>query len=591
MKKIVLFLITIALFSCSEDLLDRESVDIITEDKVWKSTDLTEAHLIQSYVQTTVFTNETEKQEHISTHHFLPFIVNSVSDESRFYRNWSGNAHRYKKNGIKIEGGLLEWWEIPYKVIRNLNEFISKAPNSTLDADTKKIRIAEARFLRAFNYFYMVKRYGGVPLVTKVISQNDPEDVIYPKRNTEKEVYDYVISEVDAIANILPEQVSGNEYGRASKYAALALKSRAALYAASIAKYGEVQLGGVLGISSSASEYFQKSINASNKIINSGLFDLYNKYPDDKATNFRNIFLDERNIETIFAKQHDATSKSEGGNGYAYDFFQTPKPNGWGGGTQNEVYLEMVESFEYTNGTSGKLDRDYVESKLWTTDELWANKDPRFFATIYTHNTPWQGRLLDYHKGIVKPNGKLTNSDYGGLRGTGASARYTGFGVLKYLDETKNNLEAPYSSQTDWIVFRYAEILLNYAEAQFEIGNTQEALNAVNKIRKRAGIAPLISINLDKIRHERKVELAFEGHRYWDLRRWRIAKEVLTVNRSGIRYAIDFDTKKLKIIFDDNKDSERSSAGNPIFFDHNYYFPITLKRTSINKNLVENPGY
>lgn len=318
---------------------------------------------------------------------------------------------------------------------------------------------------------------------------------------------------------------------------------------------------------------------------------MYNKYPDDKVTNFRNIFLDERNIETIFAKQHDATSKSESGNGYAYDFFQTPKPNGWGGGTQNEVYLEMAESFEYIDGTSGKLDRNYVASKLWTTEELWANKDPRFFATIYTHNTPWQGRLLDYHKGIVKSDGELTNTDYKGLRGIGASAKYTGFGVLKYLDETKNNLEAPYSSQTDWIVFRYAEILLNYAEAQFEVGNTQEALNAVNKIRKRAGIEPLTSINLSKIRHERKVELAFEGHRYWDLRRWRIAKEVLTINRSGIRYVIDFNTKKLKIVFDDNKDSERSSTGNPIFFDHNYYFPITLKRTSINKNLVENPGY
>lgn len=177
------------------------------------------------------------------THHFLPFIVNSVSDESRFYRNWSGNAHRYKMKGIRIEGGLLEWWEIPYKVIRRLNEFIEEVPNSTLNEDTKKVRIAEARFLRVFNYFYMVKRYGGVPLVTKVVSKDDPEDVIYPKRNTEQEVYDYVISEVDAIANSLPEQVSGSEYGRASKYTALALKSRAALYAASIAKYGKVQLG------------------------------------------------------------------------------------------------------------------------------------------------------------------------------------------------------------------------------------------------------------------------------------------------------------------------------------------------------------
>lgn len=113
-------------------------------------------------------------------------------------------------------------------------------------------------------------------------------------------------------------------------------------------------------------------------------------------------------------------------------------------------------------------------------------------------------------------------------------------------------------------------------------------MDAVNQIRTRAGIATLASVDREKIRHERKVELAFEGHRYWDLRRWRIAESVLSVNRSGIRYILDFTTRKYKLQVLDNIDG---TVNPPKFYSYNYYFPITLSRTGNNPNLVENPGY
>ena len=592
MKNIVITIaLLVTLNSCTKSVLDKLPLDNITENQVWNDPALINAYLIQAYTQTTVWESELSYQPHMSAgdKHFHPFLIHSVSDESRFNRTWAGNANAFKSAGIRINGGLLEWWETPYKIIRNLNLFIEKLPGSPIDEETKKLRLAEARFIRAYNYFAMVVRYGGVPLVLNVQQTSDPDSTLYPKRNSEKELYDFVLEEMHAIAAELPEAWGENDYGRPSKYAALALKSRAALYAGSIAKYGMVQLNGLLGIPSDQSNnYFQQSLNASKQIMDSQVFALYNK-ESDKITNFRNIFLDKKNIETIFVRRHDGNDRSTGGNGWQYDFFQCPVPSGWGGGNQNGVYLEMVEEFEYADGRPGKLDYNLIQQGVWKTEDLWADRDPRFYATLYTQNTPWQGIKLDFHMGIVKPDGTITTESYEGVPANGLN-KYTGFGVLKYLDEAKSNMDAAtaYASKTDWIVFRYAEILLNYAEAAFELGDNINALNAINNIRERAGIALRNTVSMENIRHERKIELAFEGHRYWDLRRWRIAEDVLTKNRSGLRYVLDYNTRNFKLQIIPKMDGANS---NPIFYSYNYYFPITIARTSENNNLLENPGY
>src|SRR5690606_1363716 len=157
----------------------------------------------------------------------------------------------------------LQWWGNAYYTIRNLNNFIERAAGSSIS--NVEERIAEARFLRAFCYFAMVKRYGGVPLITKVQSLDADSAELYPKRNSEKELYDFIIAETGEIATVLP---SATEAGRASKWAALALRSRAALFAGSVAKFGKQQLDGLLGMPASDAEaYFQISYDASKAII------------------------------------------------------------------------------------------------------------------------------------------------------------------------------------------------------------------------------------------------------------------------------------------------------------------------------------
>lgn len=308
-------------------------------------------------------------------------------------------------------------------------------------------------------------------------------------------------------------------------------------------------------------------------------------------------------------KQHGGPGFNTGGGlaTWSWDAMQCPNPQVWNSGNMNAPYLEMVEAFEYTDGRSGKLDRELVESKLWDMDEFWANRDPRFYASIWTNGTAWAPAYgqafgngkIDMHIGLRKPDGTIISQpdeSHEKITAVGFQCEHhvrsgvinTGFGIMKYLDPTANNMVWLAESRTDYLIFRYGEILLNMAEAAYELGKNGEALELVNQIRNRAGIVALPAIDMDKIRHERKVELAFENHRYWDLRRWRQAHTQLTRTFTGLRYVLDFDTKKFLVQFIDKVDGELSQ---PKFPEHNYYFPITPRRTASNYNLVENPGY
>ena len=516
----------------------------------------------------------------------------TMADEAT--SGWVANP---KSHWITISGGIYEWWGYP--TIRKLNQFIERVETAPLSEDEKIQKEAEARFLRAYAYFNLVKRYGGVPLITRAQQLNDSEDELYRSRDKEEVIYNFIVDEMDTIENILPEAYDANNLGRPSKYAALALKSRAAMYAGSIGTWGTVMLGGIVGIpEDKAAGFWQASYDASRYIITSEKFALYNKYAD-KVKNFRNIFLDENNSEVIFSEIFNGIS----GKGHSWDMWQNPYSyNVWSGGQQACVYLEMVESFDNIDGTSGLIDRNKINSGYWwNIEELWGKKDPRFNASIYRHGTPWApADILDYHDAIESPDGTAwwdVGSYKGVLCRSRSYGRPTPFGVLKYLDESKGIISERYYSDTDYIIFRLGEIYLNYAEAAFELGKDGDALWAVNEIRKRAGMPELSSITRESIRHERKVELAFEGNRYFDLRRWRAAVNDLTRNYTGLRFILQGSsivegqynpsTQKFRLFLVPNV----AGTPDPYFDEKHYYLPISNARTSNNPNLIENPGY
>lgn len=593
MKKITLIIfVNLLLFSSCNDVLDKQPLDIISDASLWSEKILIDDYLNECYAEMKFYF---EMQYDKDYSWFESTYATTIADEATGF--WGGTTP--KSHWININGGVYEWWGYP--TIRKLNTFLEKMESSSLDDSYKKQRIAEARFLRAFAYFDMVKRYGGVPLITRAQQLNDTNEELYRKRDKEADIYDFILSELDAVVNDLPTANVSSDLGRPTKYAVLALKSRAAMYGASIATWGTVQLDGIVGLpKEKAPSYWQASYDASKSIIESGIFTLYNKYPTDKVKNFRNLFLDENNnSEVIFSERFNGLS----GKGHSWDMFEDPlKYNPWGGGQRSLIYLEMVESFDNTDGTSGVIDRSKITSGYsWTMDELFGKKDPRFKASIYTQGSSWtytNGPVtLDYHYSIEHDGVVQTSGSYKGVLAKSSSYTTMPFGILKYLDESKAVTVERFYSETDYIIFRLGEIYLNYAESAIELGKPNDALLAVNNIRERAGMPLYTSITRDLVRKERKVELAFEGNRYFDVRRWRTAVTDLTNAFHGLQFILKGDsyqqgsynvsTAKYKLNILNNVDGTPS----PFFVEKFYYLPISLTRTGNNANLVENPGY
>ncbi len=579
-----------SLFSC-QDILEREPLDQISDATVWNDPALIKAYLYQAYASAPFHMSQPDSKVR-NLNVILPV---TVADEGFSKKSQEKGAKIWKKNLLNEEGKLFEYWG--YSDIRRANEFLGLIAAS--DLPEKDIFAAEMRFIRVYTYFEMVKRYGGVPLITEMQDVNADSTVLFVPRNSEKEVYDFIYSELNDIVNILPEQYFG-EFGRATKYAAAALNSRAMMYAASAAQWGTQQLNGLLGFpQSEAAGYWQKCYDASKIILGAdlkgGVHSLYNGNTD-KVLNFQEIFLNEKNEEVIFAKQYAGLDIL----GHNWDVFNAPQnrtpDNGVGGISFGEekqnssvsVYLEMVDEFENVDGTPGNLfnnrNKNDILANTYTMEELFGNKDPRFRASVFYHGSKWRGTILDWKKWDVIAGKKVKAKN----RPTSKYKEKTGFGIRKYVSNTTGFPQFG-SSDTDYIVFRFGGILLNFAEAAFELGKTDEALNAVNELRERAGIALLSSIDRDKIHHERKVELAFEGNRFWDLRRWRTAVDEISRKFYGIEYGQIDGTDEYKIYLVGGKGAGKYVG---LVSKKYYYFPITPGRIANNPNLApENPGY
>lgn len=569
MKRFKIYTLFIALFvlgSCSEDFVDTDPLTLISDSQVWQDESLVNAYINNIY-QAARFANISGQGN------FNMGFDAAMGAEFRPFGPWQ-DPYVGSTNIIQSEGAhsQLEYWR--YQAVREANEAILQLETvSNLTDEFKAGKVAEVRFLRAYLYFQMVKRYGGVPIITVPQSYTASRDELLVSRNSEQEVYDFIISELDAIATVLPEEAIT---GRPSRWAALALQSRAALYAGSIGEFGTVQLNGLLGISN-APVYWQKAREASLAIINGSGHSLYMKNPGDRALNFQNLFTDEDNPEVIFSEIFDGELK-------AHSFSNLCMPDGFnaGWGSNYNVFYDVVELFDFQDGTSGRLTDAQITGQRWTAEALFGTRDPRFRASIFYPESSWQGSQVTFHTNTT--NFENAPADWQARANTRNRVR-TGFHLRKRLDE--GTLLPPFGTDdTDYIVFRLGEIYLNLAEAEFYLGNVSEATVAINTIRDRAGMPARTVITEEELRQERQVELFAEDHRYWDLRRWRIAVQELDGKRlRGLDYVYDGSTRDYRVTFKNAENVER------VFQERNYYLPIGLSRLADNSNLVENPGY
>lgn len=592
-KHIIICLIAILMIgsACQDFLLDREPLDKIAESAVFGSAPLIEANLTKLYDDT---------QFKFTSGGYIYIYIREwlLGGEVRDRGNWYGQANWVDHSLMDdTRDGIVAYWA--YSHIRNINEFIEKLSAAEnidgMDDDLKMKRLAEARFLRAFTYFELVKRYGGVPLITEAqeIPESGGDDShLYVSRNSEKEVYDFVASECDEIAAILGGPAEMGQ-GRAHKYAVWAFKSKAMLYAGSIAKYGKQQLDGLLGFpASEANAYYEMAYDATLKVAEGG-YTLYNK-EEDKALNYQMLFLDEDNEEVIFSVKYNGLDKK----GHSFSAYAWPGGDSrvtWG--AEAMPYLEVALMYDYIDGHKGTDDRAVLESdELIDFNELWKDKDPRFHASVLYPGALFAGYPVYAHDGTYV-NGEYNAEqtlvgEYNGFDWYAKSSwsrfhNRTGFTIKKFLNEPRGIQVRAGESEVDWIVFRYGEVLLNLAEAALELNRPGEALDAFNQIRERAGMPSLAAVTLEDIIHERDVELMFEGHKYWDYRRWRIAEERLSEPRGAMKVDFDWDAKKYHVNVVNSIDRRERS-----FSEQHYYMPITIGRTSNNPNLApENPGY
>ncbi|MFV0269625.1 MAG: RagB/SusD family nutrient uptake outer membrane protein [Draconibacterium sp.] len=439
-------------------------------------------------------------------------LLAAISDEAEFTAP-SSSTRLFNEGSWNAYYNPAGAYEDCYKGIRAANYFLENSEDYktflALNRDTisdsqrqYKLDVAdigwlrnENSVLRAYFYFELVKRYGGVPLVKTTLSANDNTDL---PRASFDEVIEYIVSEIDAVANDLQADWGAynvSQAGRFTKGAALAIKARALLYAAS-----------PLNNTANDNSKWEKAAKAAKDII-----DLNSYYLDN---DYQSLFLADntaKSSETIWAIRLGATNALE------YSNYPIGTPGGMSGITPSH---NLVSAYEY-KGTPDASD-------------VYANRDPRLYYSVVTNNSEWNGRTIEIWEGGVDGREK-------------ANVSKTGYYLKKFLNGNLN-LTQNEKKLRSWVNFRYAEILLNYAEAMNEAFGPDEdndwgktAREAINEVRARSGVempevvAASQSEMREKIKHERRIELAFEDHRYWDLLRWKDAEDVLNQTLKGIK--------------------------------------------------------
>ena len=489
-----------------------------------------------------------------------------------------------------------------YTKLRSINMFLKQVDNALekgfISQDTHDKMKGEALFARAYCYFAMVRSYGGVPIVKEPLDDqyDGGENAgLYVPRSTEKETWDFVLADLDDAIALLPESRNDGAF-RATRWSALALQSRVALYAASVSKYWKDQ-----AISSQykavsekltymeesyAPAYYKKCIEASRKIIDSGKFHLYGGATSDVAKakeNLTQLFLARHDEEYLFGKSYE-TGVATASNGFdagnsPNQAHETITNVGWG---TYSVCSDLVDVYDDYNAAGGRVSGtiktrgDGVEDQFCSqihlksasdfstaTDYIkysspadpFQNKDARFQAWVLYPGCSFRNISMIIQGGIIKTDGSysfyqedkevVNGVTYMALGGESAniSAFYnidntftghyysTGFGIRKFLDPDK----ALKYSVNPWYDLRYAEILLNYAEAVVESDAAAEkakAAEVLNDIRHRAAFTDDVPLTLDNVLHERRVELAFEGDYTYTLHR----RRAFLNNRKGIFY-------------------------------------------------------
>lgn len=580
-KYLTIGLMATTMLSSCTDILDKKPLTEVSDNDLWSDPALLKAFVNSRYNQVGVngaesmqssIVDETELTwlRGCETHNFARL---SPTDLGRMNGAWWGSDNRS--------------WSTKWTNISNCNIFFEHVDNVAFTDEAEKTKlVGQVRFIRAFEYWDLIARWGAMPIITKSFSINDRDEIVDQKRNTYKECIDFLVGELDQAAKELPANWSGDDYGRATSVAALALKSRILLYAASPLMNEDVKIPEV-GFTTPEPDRWQKAAKAATEALDAAQAagnELYN-LDGDPSKNYQMIFMDNTaaNKETLFARMG---TNSAGGESIS-NCDQYNNPNGYGGWGGNCPLQELVDAYEVVkDGVASKFDWNNPEEKA----NPYANRDPRFYATILYDGAKWMTRNVETYFD-VDSNGKITGGGKDTKFGNDSwNASPTGYNMKKFMDEGYA-LNSWNFCARNWIHLRMAELYLNKAEALYHTGDEEGAREALKPIRERAGMPAVTATGadlLEAIKNERRIEFAFEEHRYFDVRRWKEAPKYFGSTVHAITIKKYPDGKKT---YEVDKLRSDVGGGDRKWDDKMYWLPIPKSEMDKNPNLVQNPGY
>ena len=554
-KYILLGALCIGNLACS-DILDKKDLSSVTDDEVWSDANYATAYLNALYAANLPkWDGETDGGTY-------PYY-SSYSDESG-----GGDGVMYGQLTITS----MDYWF--YENVRNINLLFEKLEgNTAIDEETSTSLKAQASILRAWTYWKMVRVYGGMPILTR--PQQLTDDLLV-SRNKTSECIDFILSDLDYAYENLPWAWTGDDLGRATKAAALALKGRILLFYASPQFNPDGNL-----------DRWQEAYAVNKQVVEELSANGYGLYPD-----YEQLWYDEMNEEVVWGQRYEEPGVYNHWCAASRPLAEAQNYTG-----ANRPTLEMVESYPMVTG------EPITESDEYNPDAYWLNRDPRFYATIAYNGCTWELSGKSGRKQWTYVGAELNNPSE------------SGFYCRKAVDPSYTPYYTERSS-TDWIEIRFAEVLMNYAEAAAEVGQLDEAYSVLKRIRQRAGILPgennMYGLKenmshdemIDAIMLERKIEFAFEGKRYYDLRRRRLfASELNGTKRHGIWPKLlvsqeEFD--KVADTFDVNTDYTSYFRDSVVildqkfdinFLDNYYFYAIPTKHLETNSKLEQTQGW
>jgi starch-binding outer membrane protein, SusD/RagB family len=577
-------LVMFTLSACKQSILEKKPVDRYTDAVLWSDIKLVRSYVYNLYEGARIG--------------FQQYMITSVSDESQAQSDNLYVRGDMAPEGTNPWGTPLPGWNQHYQNIQRINKLldnINRLLEGTPAPDVKPqvdLMTGEALFLRAWAYSQLARTYGGVPLMKE--ESGIKQDFQSIPRASFEETINFIVKDCDDAISLLNPKAT-TVMGLATKETAMALKSRILLFAASDLTADKTAASKYVGYENpNRVALWTAARDAAKAIIDLNTYALEDFGAPNKATVAQKLY-DFYRAKTLASKEVIWGKMYSSLDGVLNKMNQWHEPSGRAGWNTINPTQKFIDSYQMDDGSNFSSHFQVDAAGYYTNisgkfvnANMYQNRDPRFYGSILYDQAVWKANPYRIRDSITIRNGvqvkkvfgyDTRNSDYNAFNAT-----QTGYGIRKMLDEATVNTSVGYNNDNAWFEFRYAEILLNYAEASIALNQIADATTYINMIRSRAAMPDFTGDITQALRYERMIELSFENHRWYDLRRWKLLLDEVK-DSYGIGITQTDTDGVITTTYKRNLTQKRALV------QRNYWIPISSVERAKAPQLEQNPGY